>query len=260
MSGAHRTDHGPPEDPGGDARPVDEHDAAEDDAGDEEPMLADRIVRATDGSIQLHLTLRERQILRAMLDDLRTVLERDWPGRDRRFDPSEEGSPDDLQGSPDDLEESQGAPGSAQREGGLPGPAELDDETAEAVDPVLARLYPDSRPDDPGASARFRDLVGDELAEGRIARLGIMDETLDEPSIDDQQAEAWLGVLNDLRLVMGTRLDVRDDTESQPIAEADPEAAARIVYAYAGWLEGQLVDVLADALPLVAGDDAPQPT
>ena len=82
---------------------------------------------------------------------------------------------------------------------------------------------------------------------------------LDDRSIDDRQAEAWLAVLNDLRLVMATRLGVTDDSEDQPIDDADPDAGARIVYAYAGWLEGQLVDVLADALPEVPEDDPPDP-
>jgi Domain of unknown function (DUF2017) len=246
MSRGRRQNQEPPDDEGEDAPPPEE-----DEASDEERMLADRIARAADGSIELHLTLRERQILRAMLDDLRAVLERDWPGRTRRFDPDDEGTPDEP-------ERGQGAPGGEHPDApALPGPADLDDDPADVLDPVLARLYPDARQDDPVASRRFRDLVGDDIAEGRIARLAIMDETLDEPSIDDRQAEAWLGVLNDLRLVMGTRLDVRDGTESQPIDEGDPEAAARIVYAYAGWLEGQLIDVLADALPEVPGDDEP---
>jgi hypothetical protein len=63
-------------------------------------------------------------------------------------------------------------------------------------------------------------------------------------------------VLNDLRLVMGTRLEVTDDPETQAFDPDDPDAAAKIVFAYVGWLEGQFVDVLAAVLP-DAPDDRP---
>jgi hypothetical protein len=52
--------------------------------------------------------------------------------------------------------------------------------------------------------------------------------------------------------VLGTRLAITDDAESEEFEADDPEAAARVVCAYTGWLEGQFVDVLAAALPEVA--------
>jgi hypothetical protein len=58
-----------------------------------------------------------------------------------------------------------------------------------------------------------------------------------------------MGVLNDLRLVLGTQLGVTDDTEAVPIDEDDPDAERRIMFAYLGWLLGQFVDVLETALP-----------
>jgi hypothetical protein len=66
---------------------------------------------------------------------------------------------------------------------------------------------------------------------------------------------------------MGTRLDITEEREAEPFDPEDPDAAAMIVYAYTGWLEGQFVDVLAAVLPdvpepadepddLAAGDDS----
>src|SRR5215207_4496623 len=56
---------------------------------------------------------------------------------------------------------------------------------------------------------------GDAIASGdpddaRRSNLDVVEATHDARSIDDPQAEAWLHVLNDLRLVMGTRLDVTE--------------------------------------------------
>lgn len=171
--------------------------------------VAESVVRLPDGSIGLRLVPRERAILRGLLEDLRAVV-------------GEEAPPPGLRESEDD---------------DLP------------VDAVRRRLHPDSRPDDPAASERFRDMVRGDLDDARREHLAVVEGTLDARSIDDAQAESWLLVLNDLRLVMGTRLDVTHESEAEEFDPEAPDAAAKIVYAYAGWLEGQFVDVLADALP-----------
>jgi hypothetical protein len=124
-----------------------------------------------------------------------------------------------------------------------------------AVDAVRRRLNPDSRPDDPAASERFRDMVRGDLDDARRRNLSVVEATLDARTIDDAQADAWLHVLNDLRLVLGTRLGVTQDDEHDDLDPEAPDGPAKVVYAYAGWLEWQFVDVLAAALPPVPGDD-----
>jgi hypothetical protein len=189
--------------------------------------MAPSVVRLADGVVGLRLNARERTILRALLDDLRSIV-------------GEETVPPGLSDADDDDEQAPYGPAG----GSAPGP-----------DPVRARLYPDARRDDPEWSARFRDLVRGGLDDARRANIAVVEATLDARTIDDRQAEAWLHVLNDLRLVMGTRLGVTDDDQAEPFDAEDPDAAARLVYAYAGWVEEQFVDVLASALPDVP--DAP---
>ena len=131
-----------------------------------------------------------------------------------------------------------------------PGAPARDGEAAVAApDPVLARLYPPAFPDDPEAEAAFQDLVHADLEADRRDRVAVAAETLGAKSLDEAQAAAWMGVLNDLRLVIGTRLGVTDETEASPIDEDDPDAERRIVYAYLGWLLEQFVDALAAGLP-----------
>ena len=62
---------------------------------------------------------------------------------------------------------------------------------------------------------------------------------------------------NDLRLVLGTRLGVVEDGDDGSFDPDDPDAAAKVVYAYTGFLEAQFIDVLAEALPDVPDEDAP---
>ena len=113
------------------------------------------------------------------------------------------------------------------------------------------------RPDDPAWSAGFRDLVRGDLDDARRQHIATVEASLDARTIDDADAEAWLHVLNDLRLVLGTRLGVIDDGDDAAFDPEDPDAATKVVYAYTGYLESQFVDVLAEALPDVGEEDAP---
>ena len=54
--------------------------------------------------------------------------------------------------------------------------------------------------------------------------------------------QAWLGVLNDTRLVLGTRLGV---TEDEPDIDLDaPEARSYAVYYWLTGLQGDLIEML----------------
>ena len=110
-------------------------------------------------------------------------------------------------------------------------------------DPSLERLFPPAY-DDAESESEYRALMGDELLEGRRRALRVVEETLDEDRLTAEQAQAWLTALNDLRLVLGTRLDVRDDTLLGGLSPRDPRAPELAVYAYLSWLQEQLVEAL----------------
>jgi Domain of unknown function (DUF2017) len=192
------------------------------------------VVRLPDGAILLRMTPNERAILRALVDDLRVIVgdETPTPGLWEADDPPPAAGPD-ADGDGDAA--SDRAP----------------------VDPVIARLYPDVRPDDAAWSAAFRDLVRGDLDDARREHIAAVEASLDARTIDDTDAEAWLHVLNDLRLVLGTRLGVVEDDDDGSFDPEDPDAAAKVVYAYTGFLEAQFIDVLAEALPDVPDDAAP---
>ena len=110
-------------------------------------------------------------------------------------------------------------------------------------DPSLERLFPPAY-DDAEDEAEYRRLMGDELLDGRRRALRVLEETLDDERLSPEQAESWLTALNDLRLVLGTRLGVRDDTFLEGLRPDDPNAGELALYGYLSWLQEQLVEAL----------------
>ena len=125
----------------------------------------------------------------------------------------------------------------------------------EDADPVLQRLFPRAYldPTEEKAEAEWQALVHGELIEGRHQAVSTVERTLDgararrgrlELTLTEEEAEAWLSVLNDARLALGTRLDVTEDLDFSGLDPDDPETAPYAVYWWLGLLEERLVEVL----------------
>jgi hypothetical protein len=112
--------------------------------------------------------------------------------------------------------------------------------------PDLKRLFPPAHAEDAEAEAEYRRLVGRQLDDGRANRLDTFTATIDRETLTAAEAEAWLSVLNDLRLVLGTRLDVTEQLDWN-VDPSDPRAAELAVYAYLSWLQEQMVEALMKA-------------
>jgi hypothetical protein len=108
-------------------------------------------------------------------------------------------------------------------------------------DPGLGRLFPAAYPDDDAAEADWRELARPALEEGKIGALRRVEATAGEERLDADDAGAWLTGLNDLRLVLGTRLGVTEDSYVDQL-ERNPGFA---VYAWLTWLQGELVEAMA---------------
>jgi hypothetical protein len=118
---------------------------------------------------------------------------------------------------------------------------------ADPDDPGLRRLFPPAY-DDEQDEAAYRELMGNELLDGRRRALEVLAETAEAERLTGEQAQAWLTALNDLRLVLGTRLGVSDESLLQDLAENDPRAPELALYAYLSWLQEQLVEALSSEL------------
>jgi len=123
---------------------------------------------------------------------------------------------------------------------------QLEPMLAEPDDPALRRLFPPAYSDDE-SDEQYRSLVRDQLVNGRAKALATMRGTLGSETIDLEQADVWLRVLNDLRLVLGTRLDVSEEIDYEDIDIDEPRGRDLAVYGYLAWLQEQLVDALQPA-------------
>jgi Domain of unknown function (DUF2017) len=124
--------------------------------------------------------------------------------------------------------------------------AELVETLGEApADPSLRRLTPPAY-DDEADEKGYREIMGAELLNGRLQALEVLAATAGNERLSTDEAEVWLRALNDLRLVLGTRLDVQENSLLDRIDSDDPDAAGLAVYAYLSWLQEQLVEALSD--------------
>lgn len=116
-------------------------------------------------------------------------------------------------------------------------------------DEMLTRLFPTARPDDAEAEAEYREMVRHDLVSKRLARLDMVAELAEATALDHEQLAAWMGAVNDIRLVLGTRLEVTEDDEYDDDPDSDdPESVARSAYWYLGWLLEHLVEASASEL------------
>jgi hypothetical protein len=116
-------------------------------------------------------------------------------------------------------------------------------------DPTLTRLYPPGHASDPEADRQYRELVRGDLTAERMSSLEVLERTVDASELDEEQVAAWLGVLNDMRLVLGTKLDVTEEMNEEGLPPGDPRSAQFDVYRYLTWLQWQVVEAMAASLP-----------
>ena len=121
-------------------------------------------------------------------------------------------------------------------------------------EPVNRRLFPPAYLDvaDLERDAEYRRLMHDDLVKEKLSNLDLVTASLQRGSssvrrwtveLTDEEATAWLGVLNDLRLALGVRLDITEDYDGD-VDDTDPRAPAFRLLSYLGWLEEQLLDAL----------------
>jgi len=121
-------------------------------------------------------------------------------------------------------------------------------------EPVNRRLFPPAYLDvaDIEHDTEFQRLMHDDLVSEKLTNLDLVTDSLARGTssvrrwtveLTDAEATAWLGVLNDLRLALGVRLDITEDFDGD-VDDTDPRAPALRLLSYLGWLEEQLLEAL----------------
>ncbi|MYY02758.1 MULTISPECIES: DUF2017 family protein [unclassified Streptomyces] len=131
------------------------------------------------------------------------------------------------------------------------------------ADPALARLFPEAYGDEDdelrAASSEFRRFTENDLRTRKREDALVVVRTLDAltPAGDKaavltltaDECRNWLGSLNDLRLTIGTRLEVSDEDEGDEgslyrLPDSDPRKPMVMAYLWLGALQETLVETL----------------
>jgi hypothetical protein len=119
-------------------------------------------------------------------------------------------------------------------------------------DEVLLRLLPNAYADQVDAS-EFRRYTESTLRQKKQAHAMAMRMHLKAAvdgvvELDHDSANAWLGAMNDVRLALGVRLKVEENTHQdlELLAPDDPMRGVYAVYSWLGWLQESLIDALMD--------------
>ena len=119
-------------------------------------------------------------------------------------------------------------------------------------DEVLLRLLPNAYADQVDA-AEFRrytesTLRGKKYAHSMSMRITLKSAVDGIIEVDHDGANDWLGAMNDIRLALGVRLKVEQNSheELELLAPDDPMRGVYAVYSWLGWLQESLIVALMD--------------
>lgn len=132
-------------------------------------------------------------------------------------------------------------------------------------DPVLQRLLPDAYRDDPDDSGEFRRFTERSLTSAKVANAEALigslvdggltfgdlpdDESDADPvevELDQDEVQAWLRSLTDIRLSLAVRLGIETDEDAMLVAQSDDEATAAMsdIFDWLGYVQETLVSTL----------------
>ena len=117
-------------------------------------------------------------------------------------------------------------------------------------DPVLARLLPDGYLDDPEAAGDFRRFTELDLRQMKVSHartvMSCLERSGEKVTLTDDECASWLGLLNDARLALGTRIGITDDNHEElgALPDDDPRIPMLQVYDWLTYLQDSLVEAL----------------
>jgi hypothetical protein len=133
----------------------------------------------------------------------------------------------------------------------------LDPDAVRPADSALLRLLPDAVRDDAGGALEFRRLTERSLREDKLAALRASSLLLEQNplQLSQEQARLFARAVNDVRLVLADRLDIRTDEDAQALQDIDDWSQAEdldtylaLVYNFLTWLQEALMQALLDGL------------
>ena len=122
----------------------------------------------------------------------------------------------------------------------------IDSQAAKPTDPILTRLFPDAYPDDPDASMDFRRFTERSLRDTNVTRAKRVLADLEgqtKLTLSPNQWQQWVAFLNSLRLVLGTRLEIDQESWNEERSESDPLYQLHELYDWLTWMQETLISI-----------------
>ncbi len=139
-------------------------------------------------------------------------------------------------------------------------------ESPDFEDRVVRRLFPVAY-DDEEKESEYRELLGDDLRQRKLAAIDVFEEILRSGEIHRREAhlsipaerfDSVLGFINDMRLLLGVELDITDDNWQFEISPDHPRAEEMLLLDFLGFLQHSLLEATGMA-DLEGIDLAPPP-
>ena len=112
-------------------------------------------------------------------------------------------------------------------------------------DPAVARLFPAAYRDDPLRNLEYETSLGGAPRSGKLQALDTVERTANARALSEEDFLTWLGVVNDLRLVLGTRIEVTEESTEEDFAAGGPRDAYH-VYQFLGWVQQEMLFALGE--------------
>jgi hypothetical protein len=115
-----------------------------------------------------------------------------------------------------------------------------------ASDASLQRVFPPAHPDDPIAELEYERANGGDLLATKLEQLETFERSVGEKVLTEADVLACMRAANDMRLVLGTRIDVSEESSPSDFAgDAETESTFEL-YAYLSWLVESMIDALGE--------------
>ena len=113
-------------------------------------------------------------------------------------------------------------------------------------DPAVARLFPAAYQDDPLRNLEYEANLGGAPRTGKLDALDTVLRTAHTRALSEEEFLSWMGVVNDLRLVLGTRIDVTEESTDEDFPAGGPHGDTWQVYQFLGWLLQEMLSALGE--------------
>lgn len=136
----------------------------------------------------------------------------------------------------------------------------VDGDVGISDDPAVARLLPDAY-DDPDDARDFRRFTENDLRQSKMQHAMTVVEEIERSGekVAVTSTDSWLGLLNDARIAIGTRIQISEDNHEElaGLPDGDPRSGLFHVYDWLTFLQESLVRCMDPALYGFSDDNVP---